>query len=152
METTQGSRKGASKAVVGSIVIFAVAIAAVGVFYVTSRGSSACASSTSTQGPDAPRAVQVSEYRGSSNSANPPGYAPDSITVVLGVNNSVTWTNNDSAAHTVTSTGAPSGTCLDSGNMGSGASYTYTFTVPGTYKYDCSYHSWMTGTVVVKAS
>jgi len=74
------------------------------------------------------------------------------MTVVIGVNNSVTWTNDDSAAHTVTSTSAPAGTCLDSGNMGSGASYTYTFTVPGTYKYDCSYHSWMTGTAVVKAS
>ena len=151
MVTTKASRRGTSK-VIGSIAIFAVAIAAVGVFYVTGTGSSVCGSATSSQGQNAPQAIHVTEYRGSSNSANPPGYKPDAIVVVIGVNNSVTWTNDDSAAHTVTSTSAPAGACLDSGNMGSGASYTYTFTAPGTYKYDCRYHSWMTGTVVVKAS
>jgi plastocyanin len=151
MITNKGSRRGASKAI-GSIAIFAVAIAAVGVFYVTNTGSSICGSATSSQGQNAPQAIHVSEYRGSSDSANPPGYTPDTITVVIGVNNSVIWTNDDSAAHTVTSTSASTGACLDSGNMGSGASYTYSFTAPGTYKYDCKYHSWMTGTVVVKAS
>jgi len=55
--------------------------------------------------------------------------------------------NNDNAAHTVT---AKDGS-FDSGNMGSGSSYTHTFTTPGTYRYFCAYHSWMVGTVVVKA-
>jgi plastocyanin len=151
MVTTKASRRGTSKAI-GSIAIFAVAMAAVGAFYVTNSGSSACGSAKSSQSQNALQAIHISEYPGSSNSANPPGYAPDAITVIIGVNNSVIWTNEDSAAHTVTSTGATAGTCLDSGNMGSGASYTYTFTVPGEFKYDCSYHSWMTGTVVVKAS
>ncbi|HYW82619.1 MAG TPA: plastocyanin/azurin family copper-binding protein, partial [Spirochaetia bacterium] len=31
-----------------------------------------------------------------------------------------------------------------------GASYTHTFTTPGTYTYYCAYHLWMVGTVVVK--
>src|SRR2546430_10515364 len=93
--------------------------------------------------------LQVSIYSGSANSANPPGYAPDSITLVIGVNNTVTWTNNDSAHHTVTSTSAPPGGPFNSGNMDAGATCTHTFTVPGTYQYDCIYHSWMTGTIVV---
>jgi plastocyanin len=35
--------------------------------------------------------------------------------------------------------------------MNSGSAYTHAFGVPGTYQYDCKYHSWMTGTIVVKA-
>jgi len=87
--------------------------------------------------------------KGASNPANAPGFAPDTVTVVMGVNNTVTWTNNDVAAHTVTSV-AGNGT-ISSSNMNPNATFTYTFTAPGTYHYYCLYHSWMTGTVVVKA-
>jgi plastocyanin len=95
-------------------------------------------------------AAKVSIPSGASNPANPPGYVPDSITVVIGLNNTVTWSNDDSAPHTVTSNSVPSGaSSFDSGNMNPGQSFTFTFTVPGTYEYHCSYHSWMTGTVTV---
>ncbi|HUI01554.1 MAG TPA: cupredoxin domain-containing protein, partial [Nitrososphaerales archaeon] len=81
---------------------------------------------------------------------NTPGYSPDKITLVLGVNATVTWSNDDSAPHTVTSTSVPSGaSSFDSGNMNAGQAFTYTFTVAGTYQYKCDYHSWMTGTVTV---
>jgi plastocyanin len=65
----------------------------------------------------------------------------------------VTWVNNDgSVHHTVTSTSVPSGaTSFNSGDMAGGATFTYTFTVPGVYQYDCVYHPWMTGTVTVVA-
>jgi plastocyanin len=66
--------------------------------------------------------------------------------VVLGVNNTVAWTNDDSAPHTVT---ADDGS-FSSGNLNPGDSYTYTFTTPGTYAYHCNYHSWMKGTIIVK--
>ena len=79
------------------------------------------------------------------------GYAPDSVTVVMGVNNTVYWLNNDTtgAPHTVTSdTGV-----FDSTEGGPLATYLgtfqYTFTTPGTYHYHCSYHPWMQGTVIV---
>ena len=95
-------------------------------------------------------AVKVSIPSGSNNPAGAPGYTPDSITLVIGVNNTVTWSNGDSAAHTVTSTSVPTGaTSFDSGNMAAGATFTYTFTVPGTYSYHCNYHNWMTGTIKV---
>jgi plastocyanin len=94
--------------------------------------------------------VKVSIPSGAGNPANPPGYAPDKITLVIGVNNTVTWSNDDTVPHTVTSTSAPSGaSSFDSGNMNAGDTFTYTFTVPGTYQYHCNYHSWMTGTVTV---
>ena len=83
------------------------------------------------------------------------GYSPDTVTVVIGKNNTVLWTNNDAAPHTVTSdAGDPSS--LDSGTSGpltkQGGTYQFTFTVPGTYRYHCSFHSWMQGTVIVLAS
>ncbi len=79
-------------------------------------------------------------------------FSPASITVVIGVNNTVTWVNDDTAPHTVTSTNSPTGAVsFDSGNMIAGAVFIHTFTVPGTYTYVCSYHFWMRATVIVVA-
>ena len=74
-------------------------------------------------------------------------YLPDPITVVVGVNNTLKWSNDDTAPHTVTANDAS----FDSGNVAPGQSYTFTFTTPGTYQYHCVYHPWMIGTVIVKA-
>jgi plastocyanin len=131
-----------------AVVVVTVAV----VFYIATVSAAATTTSTSLGQSSGPPAVQVSIYSGAANSANPPGYIPDNLTLVVGINNTVTWTNNDSAHHTVTSTSAPSGGSFNSGNMNGGATYTHTFTVPGTYKYDCIYHSWMTGTLIVKPS
>jgi plastocyanin len=79
-------------------------------------------------------------------------FSPENVTLVIGVNNTVTWTNDDNAAHTVTSTSVPSGASgFNSNNLNPGAEFTYTFTVPGTYTYHCSYHPWMKGTIIVKS-
>jgi len=73
-------------------------------------------------------------------------FSPSTITITAG--STVKWTNNDAIAHTVTSnTGA-----FDSGNMAAGATYSYTFSTAGTYNYHCTYHSGMTGTVMVNAA
>jgi len=71
-------------------------------------------------------------------------FSSDQITVVKGA--TVTWTNNDSTAHTVTS---DSGSELGSGNIQPGSTYTHAFNQTGTFKYHCSIHPTMTGTVVV---
>jgi len=82
-----------------------------------------------------------------------PGYSPDSITLVIGLNSTVTWTNDDSSVHTVTSSTVPAGAAsFDSGYVSPGDTFTQTFTVAGTYQYYCSVHSWMTGTIIVKAA
>ena len=73
-------------------------------------------------------------------------FSPSSITVVVGINNTVTWTNDDVGTHTVTADNE----AFDSGYMDPGQSWNYTFTSPGTYPYHCTLHPWMKGTVIVK--
>jgi plastocyanin len=92
--------------------------------------------------------TNVTILQGSGSNTSLRGYSPNSITVVIGVNNTVTWTNNDGAIHTVTANDGS----FDSGTLASGSSYSYTFTSPGTYTYHCFYHPWMIGTIVVKAA
>ena len=73
------------------------------------------------------------------------GFQPAVITVVIGVNNTVIWKNEDSDLHDVHSdTGM-----FYSGMIQPGASWTYTFTTPGTYPYHCDPHPWMTGIIIV---
>ncbi len=77
-------------------------------------------------------------------------YSPATVRLVIGVNNTVTWVNRDTAPHTVTSTSVPSGaSSFNSGTLNSGASFTYTFGTAGNYTYGCSFHPWMGGQVTV---
>ncbi len=71
-------------------------------------------------------------------------FTPASITVAAGTR--ITWTNKDSASHTVTS---DDGTFTSSGTLGNGATYSYTFTTAGTYNYHCAIHTYMTAKVIV---
>jgi predicted lipoprotein with Yx(FWY)xxD motif/plastocyanin len=73
-------------------------------------------------------------------------FAFDAPSITIAVGASVTWTNNDSVAHTVT---ADDGS-FDSGNLDSGKTFSFTFTKAGTYTYHCAIHPNMTGTIVVK--
>ena len=103
---------------------------------------------TQTSSGQASASVAVSIANGAGTDTSNKGFTPNSITVVLGVNSTVVWTNNDGSPHTVTSNGGT----FDSGNMAPGQSFTYTFTSAGTFAYHCTYHPWMTGTVVVMAA
>lgn len=76
-------------------------------------------------------------------------YSPDVVTVVIGVNNTVVWTNNDNVVHTATGTNF---TGFNTGDIKSGAMASYTFNTAGTYPYHCLYHVGMVGTVIVKGS
>jgi plastocyanin len=72
-------------------------------------------------------------------------YSPQTITVVQGVNSTVTWVSHSLSVDTVTSSGG----LFNSGPLSSGMAFTYSFTQSGTYTYYCQYHPWMRGTVVV---
>jgi plastocyanin len=74
------------------------------------------------------------------------GFAFDPTTITVQVGDSVTWTNQDSTAHTATASGA-----FDTGNIASSASKSITFATAGTFAYHCTIHPTMTGTVVVQA-
>ncbi len=71
-------------------------------------------------------------------------FGPSTLTVKKGT--TVTWTNKDSAPHTVTSTGTGS---LASKTLQKGDSYSFTFDSAGTYGYHCTFHPNMTATVTV---
>ncbi len=71
-------------------------------------------------------------------------FAPQALKITVGTK--VTWTNQDSFAHNVTS--ADKSFASDP-KMGGGATFSYTFATPGSYTYICTIHSYMTGTVTV---
>ena len=77
-------------------------------------------------------------------------YIPYEVTVDVG--GEVTWTNDDTAAHTVTAGSAadgPSGV-FDSSLFMAGTSFSFVFEEAGTYPYFCMVHPWMEGIVVVQ--
>jgi len=69
-------------------------------------------------------------------------FEPAEIAIKAGT--AVTWTNEDSAMHTVVGTG------WESGQLQQGQFYKHAFDTPGTYDYHCSIHLSMTGKVIVK--
>jgi plastocyanin len=72
-------------------------------------------------------------------------FSPSVIKIEKGT--TVTWTNKDSTAHTVTETDGKNGP--KSADIAPGKTFVFTFDTTGTYSYRCSIHSNMTGTVVV---
>jgi len=76
-------------------------------------------------------------------------YLPSQVKINVG--ETVTWSNDDSAAHTVTSgtpSDGPDGT-FDSSLFMAGTTFEHTFDEAGTYDYFCMVHPWMIGTVQV---
>jgi plastocyanin len=71
-------------------------------------------------------------------------FDPDTVTVTIGT--TVTWTNQDTTAHTVV---ADDGS-WKSDSLAKGANFSFTFDKAGTYTYICSIHPTMKGTVIVK--
>lgn len=66
-------------------------------------------------------------------------------TVSIKKGDTIIWTNNDSASHTVTGkNGGPA-----SGNLKKDQTYSFTFNTVGTFDYYCAIHPSMTGNVVV---
>ncbi|MDE1770427.1 MAG: hypothetical protein KGI28_07755 [Thaumarchaeota archaeon] len=89
---------------------------------------------------------------GSEDPSSNKTYSPDVATVVLGVNNTVTWVNQAEAANSI----APDmplqqdGKLFDSnGVIKPGGSYQFTFTEPGTFAYHGEPHPWQKGTIIV---
>jgi amicyanin len=72
-------------------------------------------------------------------------FNPPQVMVKAGA--TVTWTNDDDIPHTVVAPPNVRSKPLDSDQK-----FSFTFTTPGTYKYFCSLHPHMTGTIVVQAA
>src|SRR3954454_21345803 len=75
-------------------------------------------------------------------------FAPASLSVAVGT--TVTWTNYDTAPHTVTVSSGP--VKFSSPSLNKGDTFSYTFKTVGTYSYYCAVHPNMLATVVVTGS
>ena len=74
-------------------------------------------------------------------------YDPDPVTLQAG--GTITWTNEDTAAHTATSDPDAAPAEFDTGALEQGDSDEVALDEPGTYEYVCSFHATMGGTVEV---
>jgi plastocyanin len=72
-------------------------------------------------------------------------FAPATLTVPVGA--TVRWLNLDGEPHTTVSIDG----LFRSGALDQGDAFAYTFKVAGRYRYVCSIHPQMTGTIVVQA-
>jgi plastocyanin len=89
-------------------------------------------------------AVSVTQSGGAYGS----NYAFSPSTTSIKAGTTVTWTDKTGAPHTVTSdAGDPAS--FNGSLGGNGATFSFTFTTPGTYKYHCSIHPYMTATITV---
>src|SRR6266849_932619 len=133
-----------------------VLLAAVVVGLGLPAAASALPAQNSILATNSPQITQISIPIGAGITQSSQGFSPSSVTVVIGVNNTVTWTDNDNKMdangyeprHIV----AANDKSFTSNSLAVGDQFTYTFTAPGTYTYHCSIHSWMNGDVIVKGT
>lgn len=98
-------------------------------------------------------------YHNGQNQQNPASAAPvtgntvaiqyfafQPVNLQVKVGTTVTWTNNDTAPHTVTFRDS---TLKSSGVLRQGDTYSYAFTTTGTFAYYCDLHQYMTAQVNV---
>ena len=107
---------------------------------------------TSSQGDTGPQVIIVGIPSGTTS----PGcekinecYTPANI--IINVGDVVIWTNDDTAAHTVSSGNPTDGlsNIFDSGLLMGDSTFEVPFNDSGMYDYFCMVHPWMTGTVKV---
>ena len=115
-------------------------------------GTTGNTTGTSTTSADGSNSVSIVS---GATSLTDTAYSPNPIQVSVGT--TVTWTNNDSQPHTVTSgsNGQPDNKFNSSPNftplMNAGQTFSFTFTQAGDYPYFCLLHPNMVGTVSVSS-
>jgi YVTN family beta-propeller protein len=100
---------------------------------------------------NAPRKIVVQQASAQASAAGTKvsiasfAFGPQAATVKAG--DTVTWSNDDGAAHTVTFKDGSAG----AKSLSPGQTFSRVFDRAGTYEYFCSFHPFMTGRVVVSA-
>lgn len=150
-QTPSGAYAGKSKVVKWVIIYLVIGVVLYGGLYLAKFKSSYTA-------PVAPAAPEANAPQASAPAlpaavvANASGkisikgfkFNPASVTVALG--ETVVWTNDDTAPHTITADAGQ----FDSGSLAPGQSFAMPPLNPGTYAYHCKIHPSMKGTVTVK--
>jgi plastocyanin len=76
-------------------------------------------------------------------------FEPKALTVAPGTE--VTWFNGDEEPHNIVNADPGQPRLFRSQGLDGGEKYSFTFDKPGTYRYICSIHPRMEGTIIVKA-
>jgi len=114
-------------------------------------GSTACGSSKKS---GSPTIVDLRNEKEVAVDAKNNQFSPREIEIVSGT--TVTWTNRDTVSHNIqkfvdrADFGAPFG--VQAGGFGPGATYSFTFNKIGDFRYTCTIHTLMDGTVHVVAA
>jgi amicyanin len=95
------------------------------------NSESAATTATETQAPAAGNKIAIENF----------AFNPSEMQIKIG--ETVTWTNMDSAPHTVKSDSFQSDT------LNNGDSFSFTFDKAGTYDYICGVHPTMKGKIIV---
>ena len=123
--------------VIATVIVAAIVVAACGSS--AASGSQGGGSGTATS----PAPAGTGTGGGATVSIASFTFSPAALTVKAGTK--VTWVNNDSAPHNVTSTNGPglnaaTTSTFSGGSMSTGQTFSFTFTKPGTYNYECTIH------------
>jgi plastocyanin len=100
----------------------------------------------SYQTPTTPTRTTQSNPTPPSVSVGIKDFAFNPSTITVGAGATITWINNDSAPHTITS---DSGTLLNSPTLSPGQLFSFTVNDMGTINYHCRIHPMMRGAIVV---
>lgn len=117
---------------IGLVIVSITVIGGYLVFYGT--GYKARNTTSNTVQTSTPNSVNIQSF----------SFSPAILTVKQGTK--VTWINNDSSAHQVTSDSSS----FSSQQIPSGSKYEFTFDTKGNFSYHCSIHPYMKGEVVVQ--
>jgi plastocyanin len=118
----------------------ALAVAALLALGACSSGSSAAPLAASAAAPSSAASAQAGAV-----AATIKDFAFSPATIEAKVGQTITWTNQDSTAHTVTLDDKS----VDSGNVEANAMFSHAFTQAGTFTYHCAIHQQMKGTITV---
>jgi len=123
------------------LVILVALIVVGGVYYLTADNE------TQTPTPTPTTSASATKTPSSNNvTVNIKNFVFDPATTTIKPGTRVTWVNNDSVPHTVTS---DSGSLLNSGTLAPGQSFSFSFSSATSVNYHCALHPAMKGTVIV---
>ena len=111
----------------------------------SSASTAAPSTAASAAAPSAARSAAASAPAAGGAAVTIKDFAFNPQTIQAKVGDTITWTNNDSTAHTVTLDDKS----VDSGSVAPSATFSHAFTQAGTFTYHCEIHKQMTATITV---
>lgn len=139
-----------SKGLIIGIVVVIAAIGGAVALTSNKSGSPSSGSKSSSSSTSSSKSNDTSSVKDAvaTNTVDIKDYAYTPKTIKVKVGDTVTWTNQDSVKHDITSD-KQSADAPKSELLAKGATYTFTFKKAGTYTVHCTPHPYMHGIIVV---